>query len=142
MRMSASCPRSEARPRAARGFTLLELLVVLGLIAMMAALVAPRLHKTYQAIVSSGDRAETARQLERLPLVARDLGRAIEIDADEGAELARYLALPEGWSVRALDPVLVEASGLCHATRVRVEGAGSTETWSLAAPDCGVADVP
>lgn len=142
MRMSASCRRSNAWPRATRGFTLLELLIVLGLIAMMAALVAPRLHKTYQAIVSSGDRAETARQLERLPLIARDLGRAIEIEEDDGAELARYLALPDGWSVRALDPVRVEASGLCNATRVRVQGAGSTETWTLVAPDCGVADVP
>lgn len=142
MRMSASCPRNEARPRVARGFTLLELLVVLGLIAMMAALVAPRLQKTYQAIASSGERAETVRQLERLPLIARDQGRAIEIPEDGGAELSRYLVLPEGWSVRALEPVMVEASGLCHATRVRVEGAGTAETWTLGAPDCGVADVP
>ena len=139
MPTSVSCPRSSRR---SGGFTLLELLIVLALIAFMAALVAPRLQRTYDAIAGSGERAELARQLERLPLLARDAGLAIVIPKDDAGALSAMLALPSGWNVRTVDAVRVEASGLCHPARVRVEGRGSAETWVLAAPDCGVADAP
>ena len=139
--MSGSCPRSDACVPAA-GFTLLELLIVLALVSLIAAMVAPRLQRTYDAVARSGDRAEAVRQLERLPLLARDRGVAIDIPADDAEALAGLLALPAGWSARTLEPLHVAASGLCDAARVRVEGGGSAETWTLSAPDCGVADVP
>lgn len=140
--MSGSCrPASAPRLRAA-GFTLLEILIVLALVSMMAAMVAPRLQHTYDAIVRSGDRAETIRQVERLPLLARDAGHPIEIAVDDPGALSTYLDLPQGWHVRALEPLRVEASGLCHATRIRVDGGGASETWALSTPDCGVADAP
>lgn len=138
--MSGSCrPASAPRARAA-GFTLLEILIVLALVSMMAALVAPRLQRSYDAVTRSGQRAEAVRQLERLPLLARDRGTAIEIPADDAQALRRYLALPPGWTMRTIEPLHVEASGLCHASRVRVAAGGTDETWTLAAPDCGVGD--
>lgn len=124
-----------------RGFTLLEVLVVLALIGFMAALVAPRLQRTYEAIARSGDRAEALRQFERLPLVAREQGSPILVPAGY-AMLSRYVALPTGWSATAIDPLRVDANGVCHGGRVRVVGGGSTETWSLAAPGCGIDDAP
>lgn len=139
--MSGSCPRNDARAPAG-GFTLLELLIVLALVSLVAAMVAPRLQGTYDAVTRSGERAETARQLERLPLLARDRGVAIDIPADDSRVLAGLLALPEGWTARTLEPLHVEASGLCSASKLRVQGGGGTETWALAAPDCGVADAP
>jgi len=138
--MSVSCRRSDALPQQPRGFTLLELLVVLGLIAMMAALVAPRLQQTYDAIARSGERAEAVRQLELLPLRARSTGRAIVVDADDPAMLGQYLELPEGWTASALQPLRVDASGVCHSAQVRVTGGGAAETWTLRAPDCGIDD--
>ncbi len=138
MRTSGSCPqRAEGcPPPRAGGFTLLELLVVLALVAMMAALTVPRLQRTVTAIASSGERAEVVRQLERLPLLARRDGRAIEIAADESP--AAYLQLPQGWETRAITPLRVAANGICSAARIRVSGADGVETWSLAAPDCRV----
>lgn len=141
MPMSGSCPRNDARMPAA-GFTLLELLIVLALVSLLAAMVAPRLQRTYDAVVRSGDRAEAVRQLERLPLLARDRGSAIDVPADDSKMLDGLLALPPGWSARTLEPLHVAASGLCDATRVRVAGGGAAETWTLAAPDCGVVDAP
>lgn len=141
--MSGSCPRSDAAPTLrAGGFTLLELLIVLALMSMVAAMVAPRLQRTYDAVVRSGTRAEAVRQLERLPLVARDRGRAIVIPADDDAMLAGLLALPDGWEARTLDPLRVESNGLCHAARIRVRGDGAAETWTLSTPDCGITDAP
>ncbi|MDQ2702912.1 MAG: prepilin-type N-terminal cleavage/methylation domain-containing protein [Pseudomonadota bacterium] len=138
--MSGSCPRADGSPAGPAGFSLLELLIVLALVSMMAAMVAPRLQRTYDAIVRSGDRAEAIRQVERLPLVARDGGRAIEIAAEDPGALARLLALPQGWRMQALEPLRIEASGLCHAGRIQVQVDGTSENWTLSAPDCGVDD--
>lgn len=137
--MSGSCPPIDAAPRQ-RGFTLLELLIVLALVAMMAAMVAPRLQGTYDAVARSGERAEARRQLESLPLRARDAGRAIEIPEDDAVALARELELPEGWQMRATAPLRVDANGICHGVPVAVQGPGFAETWALSTPDCGVRD--
>ena len=142
MRMSGSCPRSELPPRPPRGFTLLELLIVLALISMVAAMVAPRLQRTYDAVARSGHRAEALRQFERLPLIARDRGRVIVVAADDPSAVAAVLDLPAGWEARMREPLRVEANGLCHGARVEVSGDDATETWLLSAPACDVVDAP
>lgn len=143
MRTLDSSRSSEPRTRriaAARGFSLLELLVVLALMGMLTAVVAPRLQRTYDAIAGSGEREEVRRQLQRLPLLARAAGERIEVPAGAAAALAGRIALPEGWTVRPLEPVRVEASGVCHAARLQLEGRGVIEEVLLSAPDCGVRD--
>ena len=139
MRTSGSCRRSSHRPAA--GFSLLEMLVVLALISIMVALVAPRLAGTVRAIATSGERAETVRQIELLPLLARGQGQPI-VAATDAMLVAKGLALPDGWRVTALDPLRVAANGICHPARLRVEGGGVVEVWALAAPDCRVNQAP
>lgn len=137
----ASCRHADPRRRHS-GFSLLELLVVLFLISVMAAMVAPRLHSTYQAIATSGDRAEVVRRLEQLPFVARERTRALVVAPGDADALMQAVPLPEGWSAEPVTALHVEASGFCHPATVRVSGAGAVEDWSLAAPDCGVRDAP
>lgn len=127
---------------AGRGFTLLELLIVLALLAMVTALVAPRMERTYQAIAGSGERDEVHRQLERLPRIARTEGRRLEIAEGDAKALAGRLALPEGWVVTPLEAIRVEANGLCRASVLRVQGRGGSEDVQLRAPACGVARAP
>jgi prepilin-type N-terminal cleavage/methylation domain-containing protein len=124
----------------ASGFTLLELLIVLALIGLVAAVVVPGLARTYDAIVSSGERADVVRALEGLPLRARSAGESIAIDRGDRRALAAHLQLPEGWTVDLEEPLRIEHTGLCHPTRVRVAGRGAVESWTLGAPSCGVAD--
>lgn len=137
----ASCLRADPR-RPQCGFSLLELLVVLFLISVMAAMVAPRLQRTYQAIASSGDRAEVIRRLEQLPFVARERARPLVVAPDDADALMQIVPLPEGWSAEPVSALHVEASGFCHPATLRVSGAGVVEDWSLSAPDCGVSDDP
>ncbi len=141
MPTSVSCRPNEASPRrpfAARGFSLLELLVVLALIGMLSAVVAPRLQRTYDAIAGSGERDEVGRQLERLPLMARSAGVPLVIAHGDQAGLAQRIDLPEGWFVNPLQEIRVEASGVCHPSRLRVEGRGVVEVMLLTAPACEV----
>jgi len=133
--------RSGGASQAGRGgFSLLELLVVLALIGMLTAVVAPRLQRTYDAVAGSGERDEVGRQLERLPLLARHDGKAISIARGDEAALASRITLPEGWSVSPLEELRVEASGVCHPARLRVSGRGVVEVQQLTAPACGIED--
>ena len=140
MRTSDSClshARRNARWLATSGFSLLEMLVVLVLVATMTALVAPRLHGTVQAIEVSGERAEVTRQLERLPLLARQQGRPIEVKA--GGDVAAVSAdFPDGWKVQPVTALNIARNGVCTAASLRVEGRGMVEEWSLGSPDCKV----
>lgn len=142
MRMSASCRRSERydRPVLAAGFTLLELLIVLALIAVAAAVAAPRLQRTYDAVVGSGERAEVRRQLEGLPLRVRRADRTLVVEREAEAALAGWLDLPQGWRVVPVEPLRIESSGVCRPARVRVLGRGASELWQLRSPDCKVDD--
>lgn len=134
--------RQVSKVAAHAGFSLLELLVVLALISMLTAMVAPSLQRTYNAISGSGERAETRRQLERLPLLARAADAPIELSTGDTAAIAAQLELPDGWLVRPLEPVRIEASGVCHGARVQIEGRETIEEVVLASPDCRVRDAP
>lgn len=142
MQTSDSCllrARHGSRRIASIGFSLLEMLVVLMLISVMTALVAPRLQGTVEAIASSGERAEVARQLERLPLLVRQQGHSIQVAVGEDVSVPS-LELPVGWKVQPLTILSVAGNGICNAASLKVEGRGVAEKWSIAAPDCKVSD--
>jgi prepilin-type N-terminal cleavage/methylation domain-containing protein len=122
-----------------RGFTLLELLVVLVILGMAAALVAPPLARTVDRVREAGDRDDVQRALERLPLLARDRGVAIELDA--GVEVPSPGGpWPAGWRVVAVSPLRVEANGFCSGGAVQASGPAGTRRWRLSAPGCAVED--
>lgn len=137
MRTWVSC-RPEPAPGdgASAGFTLLEVLVVLVIISMAVAVVAPRLQKTYESVVASGERADVIRQLQRLPLIAR---QRRGIDLPPGSrELSGLLELPAGWHVSPLQALRIEASGACHASSIQLErdGVPGFQKITLREPDC------
>ena len=139
MRTWASCrPEPVSRQCATAGFTLLEVLVVLVIISMAVAVVAPRLQKTYESVVVSGERADVVRQLQRLPLIARQR-RGIDLPPGSRA-LDELLELPAGWRVSPLQALRIEASGACHASSVQLERDGEPgfQKLSLLEPDCRV----
>lgn len=139
MQMSDSCRRRFVRPAYWRGggFSLLEMLVVLVLVSIMVALIAPRLANTVRAIQTSGDRAETVRQIERLPVLARSSGTPLVFQPGQ-AVAQEGVAVPEGWSVTTETVLSVAANGICFPAKLRISGAGLTEQWSVSAPDCRV----
>lgn len=125
----------------AGGFSLLEVLVVLVIISMAIAVIGPRLQKTYDAVVSSGERQDVVRQLERLPLVARSL-QGLDLAAGSH-KLNEYLVLPGDWHVYPVKSLRIEASGVCHAVSVRLQRQGKSEFEQVALrePDCVVEEI-
>ncbi|MFN3842952.1 MAG: prepilin-type N-terminal cleavage/methylation domain-containing protein [Rehaibacterium terrae] len=123
-----------------RGFTLLELLVVLALLAMTVALVGPALQRTYDGLVRSSARDEVQRALETLPLRVRESGARLALEPGTGDAWGALLPLPAGWTVQPLTAVEIEASGVCHPARLRVRGPDDSYVVELTRPYCRLAD--
>ena len=123
------------------GFTLLEVLVVLVIISMAVAVIGPRLQRTYDAVVTSGQRQDVIRQLERLPIIARS-SQGLDLVAGSNG-LNDRLELPDGWSVYPLQPLRVEASGACHSSQLRLQRADESgaEQVKLREPDCVIVEL-
>lgn len=115
-----------------RGFTLLELLVVITLIGLIAGIVAPRFINLGDKLSLKNQRLEVRQKVNGMPLLALRRGTALRIDA-KGAPLA----LPEGWRVTAITPVIYQSNGSCLGGEIEVwQGDHRQASIVLPAPLC------
>ena len=130
---SGSCRRAEAR--AAAGFTLLELLLVLTLVALLTGLVAPRMWQWVQsARVRAGVDGARA-ELEALPLRAFASARRVTVNPETP------LPLPSGWRLELATPLVYEANGMTAGSRLRLSaGSALLADWLVEPPAGTVRD--
>ena len=119
MPKTSVCCRPEGRQP--RGFTLLELLVVLALVALVTGLVTPAVIRGLAAARERAIASDMLALLEGLPVRAYQTGLALELDGPALRSLGSEL--PQDWQL-AVTPVLRYGPG----------GVASGGTVSLMAP--------
>ncbi len=118
--------------KAVRGFTLLELLVVLSLIGLIAGVVAPRFINLGDKLSIKNQRLEVRQKINGLPLLALRKGMTLRIDSERAP-----LSLPQGWRVTAATPVTYQSNGVCLGGEIEVwQGDNREERITLRAPLC------
>jgi len=136
MRMWGSC-RSSNRMSARRhaGYTLLEMVAVIALIALATALVAPpgmRMVRTWQ---DASEVSDVIEQIERLPGAVRASGNTLILT---GEVLNASLELPDGWALILDTPLTVQANGACSNAKARLQTVHQEIELQILAPFCRV----
>lgn len=136
--------------RDARGFTLLEMLIVLTLIALIAGIAVPNFVRMMESFTASTKWSALLNEVDGLPYRAYAEGKPIRLSADNAPQLLS--ALPQGWTIRVDasatskpgfnngDGVVnYRENGWCDGGRITfATPEGAQRTVTLAAPRCAV----
>ena len=127
--------------RMPQGFTLLELLVVLVLVALVTGLVAPIASNGLNAARERAVAAELQALLESLPVRTFASGQAQEYD---GALLSSLLGeVPAGWRLTLNLPLRYGASGAASGGEVGLVGPGRAPLrWQVKSVSGDVTELP
>ncbi len=142
MKILATCLLTRANTasgrRPARGFTLLELLVVLTLMAAMTSLALPQLAKLLDAGQRSFERGDLLDALAALPYQAFEQQQGFTLRQLPGQDEDVPLRLPEGWLLKAADEngVSYLSNGFCSGGTVLMGKDGQQEEILLVPPLC------
>ncbi len=117
-------------PRGTRGFTLLELLVVLTLIGLTIGLVAPSMVRWLGAAQERGWRADLRARIEALPVKAFIGGEPLALD---GPALLRDLpGLPADVTVELDAPLRYSELGVALGGVLEIQQGRQRDQWRVA----------
>lgn len=117
------------RARHNHGFTLLEMLVVLALMALATGVVVPRASGWLDSVQERGWRADLRAHLESMPVRAFLSGEQKTLDAE--AILAAVPDGPAGLRLTLPAPLQYSPIGVASGGRLQLVRGGARETWTV-----------
>lgn len=138
------------------GYTLLEMVVVLALLGLATAMVAPATFRMIQSWRDADEVAQVLAELAALPAAAREQGRELQLasppaPAATGLASTRQppdpvesapIALPDGWHLEMDSPLLVRANGACGDATGTLVTTRQQIRFRVEAPFCRIERLP
>ena len=119
-----------------RGFTLLELLIVLALFGLLTALTVPRFVALYDSLNAAHQRDEALRQIAGLGYRAFQKGQELVVGVPAAGTAPQQWSLPDGWSIQAKPPIRYYRNGACSGGVLEVTSPQGVERLVLVPPLC------
>lgn len=115
--------------RRALGFTLLEMLVVLALMALAMGMVLPRMTAWMASVQERGWRADLRAYIAALPVRAFLLGDEMTVDAARLVDAVP--GAPADVNIRLREPLTYSAVGVASGGQVELMRDGVREVWVI-----------
>lgn len=116
-----------------RGFTMIELLVVLVILGLTSALVLPKFPAIYERFKGKAEEDKFYQSLSVLSLRAYTQQTQLVLDEKSVRTL---LDLPEAWQITIEKPIVYQVNGICLGGSVGLSVNGIARQISLKAPYC------
>ena len=117
-----------------RGFSLLELSVVLVLMSLATAMVLPQLSKAFASLQAKSEFELILLKATGLSSLAFSRGARVVIQNPN--DVVRELAPAKGWRVEIIEPLIVNANGFCLGGELKFEAKGFVESVRFYPPFC------
>ena len=116
-----------------KGFTLIEMLVVLVILGLTSALVLPKFPAIYDRFKSKSELEKFSQSLAVLPLQAYTKQQTITLNQSSANKI---LELPSAWEIEIPQPIIYKANGVCLGGELSYKIKGQITLIKLVPPYC------
>ena len=121
----------QAFSRPARGFTLLEMIVILFIGAFLTGIVLPQAMRMVGSYRIHEQQGAILQQFNQLALRAYATGRTYRLDQKTTPDL------PSGWKIQVIEPTVFANNGMCtHGRVMLISPDGSRQVYDIDPPAC------